>query len=106
MLFVRRVPFYESGQRLPALRAHPTIAGSEQSGVEASTPPCSAGTRSSHAAGRNRPGRTGPGRPPVARAGADVEHMTVERHDEVLAATSHLPHLLAAGLVDSLAETQ
>ncbi|EGH34997.1 prephenate dehydrogenase, partial [Pseudomonas syringae pv. japonica str. M301072] len=27
--------------------------------------------------------------------GADVEHMQVERHDEVLAATSHLPHLLA-----------
>ncbi|HEY6611283.1 MAG TPA: bifunctional prephenate dehydrogenase/3-phosphoshikimate 1-carboxyvinyltransferase, partial [Pseudomonas sp.] len=35
--------------------------------------------------------------------GADVEHMTVEHHDEVLAATSHLPHLLAFGLVDSLA---
>jgi 3-phosphoshikimate 1-carboxyvinyltransferase len=29
--------------------------------------------------------------------GADVEHMQVERHDEVLAATSHLPHLLAFG---------
>ncbi|MEQ7919228.1 prephenate dehydrogenase/arogenate dehydrogenase family protein [Xanthomonas sp. WHRI 1810A] len=36
--------------------------------------------------------------------GADVEHMDVERHDEVLAATSHLPHLLAFGLVDSLAK--
>jgi prephenate dehydrogenase len=35
--------------------------------------------------------------------GADVEHMDVERHDEVLAATSHLPHLLAFNLVDSLA---
>ncbi len=34
---------------------------------------------------------------------ADVEHMSVEHHDEVLAATSHLPHLLAFGLVDSLA---
>ena len=34
---------------------------------------------------------------------ADVEHMQVEHHDEVLAATSHLPHLLAFGLVDSLA---
>lgn len=30
--------------------------------------------------------------------------MQVERHDEVLAATSHLPHLLAFGLVDSLAK--
>ncbi|WP_236207408.1 bifunctional prephenate dehydrogenase/3-phosphoshikimate 1-carboxyvinyltransferase [Pseudomonas tohonis] len=36
--------------------------------------------------------------------GADVEHMQVEHHDEVLAATSHLPHLLAFGLVDSLAK--
>ena len=30
--------------------------------------------------------------------------MQVEHHDEVLAATSHLPHLLAFGLVDSLAK--
>ncbi|WP_243605413.1 bifunctional prephenate dehydrogenase/3-phosphoshikimate 1-carboxyvinyltransferase [Stutzerimonas marianensis] len=36
--------------------------------------------------------------------GADVEHMDVSHHDEVLAATSHLPHLLAFGLVDSLAK--
>lgn len=35
--------------------------------------------------------------------GADVEQMAVEHHDEVLAATSHLPHLLAFTLVDSLA---
>lgn len=35
--------------------------------------------------------------------GADVEQMAVAHHDEVLAATSHLPHLLAFGLVDSLA---
>lgn len=35
--------------------------------------------------------------------GADVESMEVKHHDEVLAATSHLPHLLAFGLVDSLA---
>jgi len=36
--------------------------------------------------------------------GADVEQMDVEHHDEVLAATSHLPHLLAFTLVDSLAK--
>ena len=36
--------------------------------------------------------------------GADVEYMTVDHHDEVLAATSHLPHLLAFTLVDSLAQ--
>jgi len=36
--------------------------------------------------------------------GAEVLHMSVERHDEVLAATSHLPHLIAFSLVDTLAE--
>ncbi|MGP0173499.1 bifunctional prephenate dehydrogenase/3-phosphoshikimate 1-carboxyvinyltransferase [Pseudomonas sp. NCHU5208] len=36
--------------------------------------------------------------------GADVEQMDVEHHDQVLAATSHLPHLLAFTLVDSLAK--
>lgn len=36
-------------------------------------------------------------------AGAKVVEMGVEHHDEVLAATSHLPHLLAFTLVDTLA---
>ncbi|MGK0249215.1 MAG: 3-phosphoshikimate 1-carboxyvinyltransferase [Oleispira sp.] len=35
--------------------------------------------------------------------GAVVEMMSVRHHDEVLAATSHLPHLLAYSLVDTLA---
>lgn len=35
--------------------------------------------------------------------GAQVTVMDVRHHDEVLAATSHLPHMLAFGLVDSLA---
>ena len=37
-------------------------------------------------------------------AGADVLTMTVERHDEVLAKTSHLPHFLAFSLVHALAK--
>jgi len=36
-------------------------------------------------------------------AGARVNEMGVEHHDEVLAATSHLPHILAFALVESLA---
>lgn len=35
--------------------------------------------------------------------GANVLTMSVEKHDEVLAATSHLPHLIAFSLVDTLA---
>ena len=38
-------------------------------------------------------------------AGADIEEMSVAHHDEVLAATSHLPHLLAYSLVDTLAHS-
>ncbi|WHI52664.1 bifunctional prephenate dehydrogenase/3-phosphoshikimate 1-carboxyvinyltransferase [Microbulbifer sp. MLAF003] len=36
-------------------------------------------------------------------AGAEVLKMPVEEHDEVLAATSHLPHVIAFSLVDTLA---
>lgn len=38
--------------------------------------------------------------------GAEVLEMTPERHDEVLAATSHLPHILAFSLVDTLAHEE
>lgn len=38
--------------------------------------------------------------------GAEVLQMEPHRHDEVLAATSHLPHLLAFSLVDTLAHEE
>ncbi len=38
--------------------------------------------------------------------GAEVVEMSVLHHDEVLAATSHLPHLLAYSLVDTLAQME
>jgi len=38
--------------------------------------------------------------------GAEVSDMPVAHHDEVLAATSHLPHMLAFGLVDALSRMQ
>jgi cyclohexadieny/prephenate dehydrogenase len=38
-------------------------------------------------------------------AGAEVVDMTVEHHDAVLAATSHLPHVLAYTLVDALSKS-
>lgn len=39
-------------------------------------------------------------------AGAEVVHLDVDHHDAVLAATSHLPHMLAYALVDCLASMQ
>ncbi|WP_181957241.1 bifunctional prephenate dehydrogenase/3-phosphoshikimate 1-carboxyvinyltransferase [Pseudomonas protegens] len=83
---------------------HP-IAGSEQSGVEASN----AQLFRRHKVILTPLEQTDPDALDLVdrlwrELGADVEHMQVERHDEVLAATSHLPHLLAFGLVDSLAK--
>lgn len=83
---------------------HP-IAGSEQSGVEASN----AQLFRRHKVILTPLEQTDPDALELVdrlwrELGADVEHMQVERHDEVLAATSHLPHLLAFGLVDSLAK--
>jgi prephenate dehydrogenase len=40
------------------------------------------------------------------QTGAEVTEMSVAHHDEVLAATSHLPHLLAFTLVDTLARLE
>lgn len=39
-------------------------------------------------------------------AGAEIVTMSVSHHDEILAATSHLPHLLAYTLVDMLARAE
>jgi 3-phosphoshikimate 1-carboxyvinyltransferase len=85
---------------------HP-IAGSEKSGVSASLPDLYddhrviltplAATAEVHTA-RVRAMWSG--------VGATVSEMSVEEHDEVLAATSHLPHLLAYSLVDTLASME
>jgi prephenate dehydrogenase len=37
--------------------------------------------------------------------GADVRHLSAEAHDDIFAAVSHLPHLLAFALVDELAQS-
>ena len=82
---------------------HP-IAGTERSGVDASFASLYVGRRvvltpvpetNADAVARVRA--------MWQAAGAEVVNMTVEHHDTVLAATSHLPHLLAYALVDMLA---
>ena len=102
---VVRVAREAFGQALPNFVPGHPIAGSEQSGVEASN----GRLFRRHKVILTPLEETDPAALAVVdtlwRAlGADVEHMQVERHDEVLAATSHLPHLLAFGLVDSLAK--
>lgn len=82
---------------------HP-IAGTERSGVEASFAELYSGCRviltplpETRRAAVERV------RALWQLAGARVSEMDVRHHDEILAATSHLPHLLAYTLVDALA---
>lgn len=85
---------------------HP-IAGTEKNGVEASfatlfhdrrvilTPLCD-----------TDPAATARVDAMWRQAGAEIAYMSVVHHDEVLAATSHLPHMLAFGLVDMLTRVE
>ncbi|SEK32659.1 bifunctional prephenate dehydrogenase/3-phosphoshikimate 1-carboxyvinyltransferase [Halomonas daqiaonensis] len=91
--------------RMPAnlVLGHP-IAGSEKSGVAAAD----AGLYARHKVILTPEADTDPDATARVRAlwaatGAEVLEMDVARHDQVLARTSHLPHLLAFSLVDTLA---
>lgn len=89
---------------LPAglVPGHP-IAGTEQSGVQASFAELYRGRRVILTPlESSSPAAVEAVRNMWQEAGANVDEMGVEHHDEVLAATSHLPHLLAYGLVDTL----
>ena len=101
---VRAARLAFAGQAVRFVPGHP-IAGSEQSGVEAANAelfrrhkviltPCEYSDEAALALVEGL----------WRELGADVEAMEVEHHDQVLAATSHLPHLLAFTLVDSLAK--
>ena len=85
--------------------AHP-IAGSERSGVEASD----ADLFVNHRVILTPQEGNDPAAVELVRAmwvstGAEVVDMAVTEHDAVLAATSHLPHVLAYALVDALAQS-
>ncbi len=91
--------------RLPAwfVAGHP-IAGTEQSGVEASFPDLYKGRRVILTPSvETDVEAVKKVRAMWEAAGASVNEMDVAHHDEVLAATSHLPHMLAFALVESLA---
>ncbi len=101
--FVADVEAVFGGLSPNVIPGHP-IAGSEKSGIRAANPDLFAQhkvilTPGDHASPAG-----------VARLkalwegiGATVLTMSVAYHDEVLAATSHLPHLIAFSLVDTLA---
>jgi len=82
---------------------HP-IAGAEQSGVEAARVGLFSGKR----AVLTPVAETAAGACELVRelwraCGADVHEMTPEMHDQVFAAVSHLPHLIAYALVHDVA---
>lgn len=82
---------------------HP-IAGSEQSGVAAARPELFRQRRVILTPAVDAaPAAVAAVRALWQAVGAEVVLMTAERHDAVLAATSHLPHVLAYALVDMLA---
>ena len=101
--FVAAVHEIFGGWPSRVIPGHP-IAGSEKNGVSAArgdlfsdhkvilTPPADAAPDALERLTRLWQG-----------CGATVLTMDVARHDEVLAATSHLPHLIAFSLVDTLA---
>ena len=81
---------------------HP-IAGTEKNGVEASFAELYQDRRVILTPTESTdPEATARVRAMWEACGAEVSEMTVGHHDEVLAATSHLPHMLAFGLVDAL----
>lgn len=82
---------------------HP-IAGTEKSGVEASFAGLYEGRRVILTpTEKSDPAAVVAVREMWQQVGASVVETSVTHHDEVLAATSHLPHLLAFSLVDTLA---
>jgi cyclohexadieny/prephenate dehydrogenase len=85
--------------------AHP-IAGSERSGVRAAKEDLFVGHRVILTPLEdNDDAAVELVRQMWASTGAEVVDMEVDRHDAVLAATSHLPHVLAYALVDALAQS-
>lgn len=91
---------------LPAnfVPGHP-IAGTENSGVEAAFAELYEGRRVILTpTGTSSPEAVERVRAMWQAAGAVVTEMDAGHHDRVLAATSHLPHLLAFSLVDTLAK--
>lgn len=82
---------------------HP-IAGTEKSGVDASFAELFDGRRVILTpTAQSSPTAINRTRAMWQACGAEVIEMDVDHHDEVLAATSHLPHMLAYSLVDMLA---
>ncbi len=83
---------------------HP-IAGTEKSGVEASFPELFQRRKIILTPLENNdPQQVEKIKKMWLQTGAEVRQMSVQHHDEVLAATSHLPHVLAFGIVDTLAK--
>ncbi|MFK8068448.1 MAG: prephenate dehydrogenase [Gammaproteobacteria bacterium] len=95
------------GDKFPQFVPGHPIAGTEKSGVDASF----AELYDNHRVILTPAKETSPEALDKVRrlwelAGAGVDFMDVDRHDEVLAATSHLPHVMAYSLVNTLSKME
>lgn len=95
------------GDKFPSFVPGHPIAGTEQSGVEASFAELFIDHRVILTPVKETDAKAHKLITEMWQAvGADVIDLDVQHHDEVLAATSHLPHMLAYALVDCLAGMQ
>jgi len=95
------------GEHFPRFVPGHPVAGTEKSGVDASF----AELYDNHRVILTPVEETDPLALDLVRkmweaTGATVDFMNVERHDEVLAATSHLPHVMAYSLVNTLSKME
>lgn len=104
VLAAARAAFGEIPSRL--VPGHP-IAGTEKSGVEAAFESLFEGRRVILTPlAEVEPSAVAQVEAMWRATGAEVIHMDATHHDTVLAATSHLPHVLAYALVDVLGSTE
>ncbi|MBN2685437.1 MAG: prephenate dehydrogenase [Pontiellaceae bacterium] len=92
-----------AGSEASFVGSHP-IAGSEKTGIDAGNPDLYAGRLTVVCPTENTPPHAEQAVIELWRsAGSEVINMSPEKHDALLASTSHLPHMVAAALARSVA---
>ncbi|MHB1500335.1 MAG: prephenate dehydrogenase [Candidatus Dormibacteria bacterium] len=92
-------------RRVRAVGGHP-LCGTERNGPEAAAPEMLVGAPFALTPVRDDPTALELGLALVRAVGSVPVVVAAEQHDEILAATSHLPHLVATALLDLIPESQ